>query len=742
MPENPLWTVVLVRPGEEQLALLADLSARRNVRIAAIIDSEGDSVGAQLAPILGIPVLATLDDLQEGEASYLVHPPRDSFTAPVIDAAPDFGLETVAAESFPAWLSGLELIAHEPAATWSPPPPPTVENLEQETAAIHRTLSRIEEALDGESLLRWLLGLATRATGASSGSVLLFDPASEELYLGFAYGLSQHTLHRTRVRLGEGIAGRVAQSREATWIRQDQERNERRDRSSLQSAISCPLVWEGVLLGVLNVSCDVGEAPLADEALDILDSLSHRFAMILDRFERLQGIVNGAAFRELDENFALAQDEGAELAEVLHIWLEDIGRVSHADAIRLTLPTRDGEMVAIDTEAIDYPSADGNGVEEILARGEPRVQTPDEQRDRDVAGSTVFHLPIGRSPVRAVLTSRFSTPAAAHRYHQVAGEILYLLNKHLTGLLERHRLRDEVDRLNSLSEALSELAGVAHSGVPGGDDRILQAARDLTGAQRAFLLTADTDRQLEEAAPAGTLLSAARELLERAVEPGHRATIVTVVHDPQLGHPRSLLAVPLRAGQALPGLVLFDKRRLHLTDGKSFTELDATFAQRLSPLFTAVPPSVELISEPKEIPPDSTVLPETEAVASPLRDESFEQIVKREMDRCDRYHNMVGLAAIRLPADQIAASRVPSLTQDLSLRLRSSDFVGCLADGTILILVPEDIQSLPRLKHRVGELLLELAGVPELKLETATRVYPGGGDTARELLSALIDSLR
>lgn len=739
MPENPTWKIVLVRPGEDELSLLGDLSSRKNVRIAAIIDADGMSVGAQLAPILGVPVLPDLESLPEDAATHLIHPVRDEATAPLIDAAADYGLIAVPAARFPSLLAGL---VEPPAAPPAEPvvvetPPPV--DLEAETAAIHRTLSRIEEALDGESLLRWLLGLATRATGASSGSVMLFDSASEELYVGFAYGLSQHTLHRTRVRLGEGIAGRVAQARQAMFLREPPSGKRERDRSELQSALSCPLVWEGVLLGVLNVSCDEGEAPLSETALDTLESLSHRFAMILDRFERLQGVTRGAVVRELDENFSLAAEETARLDEVLGIWLEDLLRLCECDAARLSLPTTDGDLLVVDPEGIDYPNASGSGVEQILLSGDPRVQAPDDLAGAGEGGSTVYHLPVGRDPVLGVLTLRFEAPAAAHRFHRQAGEILYLTGKHLGGLLERRRLQDEVQRLNRLAEVLSACArGAGHLG-SAGEERILRAARELTGAQRAFLLTASSATE-DPSDPTGALLAAARELLERAVEPDRRATIVTVIRDPQLGHPRSLLAVPLRPGEALPGLVLADKKRLHLLDGKTFTDQDADFARRLAPLFGPVVSTVEVLStnpEPAPV-PDGPAAP----TAAPTSRAQFEARLRREMDRCDRYHNMVGLAAVRCAANQIPPEAAARLAGGLGGQLRSSDHVDCLPDGTLLILVPEDVQSLSRLKHRVGELLCEMTGEAELQLQSATRVYPGGGETARELLDKLLESLR
>ena len=55
------WPVVLVSPGEEELTLLADLSARRDSRIVAVIDPDGLAVGTGLAEGLYGPVFVNRD---------------------------------------------------------------------------------------------------------------------------------------------------------------------------------------------------------------------------------------------------------------------------------------------------------------------------------------------------------------------------------------------------------------------------------------------------------------------------------------------------------------------------------------------------------------------------------------------------------------------------------------------------------------------------------------------------------
>ncbi len=64
-----------------------------------------------------------------------------------------------------------------------------------------------------------------------------------------------------------------------------------------------------------------------------------------------------------------------------------------------------------------------------------------------------------------------------------------------------------------------------------------------------------------------------------------------------------------------------------------------------------------------------------------------------------------------------------------------------LEDGTIMVIVPEDIQSLPRLQRRVTTVLRTLADDEELTVRSASRVYPGGGDSPTQLINSVLSAL-
>ncbi len=125
----------------------------------------------------------------------------------------------------------------------------------------------------------------------------------------------------------------------------------------------------------------------------------------------------------------------------------------------------------------------------------------------------------------------------------------------------------------------------------------------------------------------------------------------------------------------------------------------------------------------------------------PLPSYELEPYLLSEMDRCDRYHTRMGLVAFRMTPPTGPAPDVNKVVTELTRKLRTSDRVGALEDGTILIIVPEDIQSLPRLQKRVTEILQQVTGQSDLVVTTASRVYPGSADTAASLLESVVKAM-
>lgn len=743
------WSVALVCPGEEEVALLSELAHRSDTRVIGLIDPDGQSLGAGLAEILRLPVFPDLESLPSGEALYLIHPTMNDLVAPFVDAASEFGLEPMTARNFRGLL--LRSVLTDNPAPRTEKPRVNHDFLETETAAIHRNLSRLEEALDREALLRWLLGLATRAAGAGSGSIMLFDESAEQLYLAMAYGLSETTMHLTRVRLGEGIAGRVAVSRKAEVITDNRHPGSRRDRSQIRSAICAPITWDGRLLGVLNLSTTQGEDSLADNAMDIVESLTHRFGLILDRFLRMQAVHESEKFRRLEEDFTRDTGSPQNLASTLIYWAEDLANLAEADSVDLSLLTADGDLLVADSEDIRYESPPDPRKEEVLSTGNPLVLRPDPEGEPDgQPDATVFILPVGKPPCRALVTLTFYSAVLAHRFHTISRDVLYLVQRHLAHFLEKTANADQLDRLMTLSAALSDLA-LGGSGNQDQDrERILAAVCGLTGGGKAcVLLDEETVLGPSLGPSSAALIKEANRLLDQAPQRGWSTSILTMDGPAEQGDPRrSLLVVPARPGKGHPGLMVVDKRRLNPLDGSSFTEFDALFARRLAPLLTREPGQTledlgpdfaeQVVSVLDQPAPGSRF---DQAGIPPLPATELEPYLRSEMDRCDRYHTRMGLVGFRMSPPTGPAPDVDKVVAALAEKLRTSDRVGAMNDGTILVLVPEDIQSLPRLQKRVNSLLLQMTGQDDLQVTTAARVYPGGADTPEGLIHSVIQAM-
>jgi hypothetical protein len=135
------------------------------------------------------------------------------------------------------------------------------ESLRQKT----RTLYLIERVLnldnttdDPREMVNGLLVLVGDDMGAQRCSLLLCAPDEESLYLAAARGIAPNVPPGHRIRLGEGVAGKVAQSREPLLVQDvDEARSHpllRDEHFTTGSFISFPLVYHGSLVGVVNLT--------------------------------------------------------------------------------------------------------------------------------------------------------------------------------------------------------------------------------------------------------------------------------------------------------------------------------------------------------------------------------------------------------------------------------------------------------------------------------------------------------
>jgi len=117
-------------------------------------------------------------------------------------------------------------------------------------------------------------------------SLMLIDQKKQELFIKVAYGLDEDVVERTRVKLGAGIAGKVAVTGEPLLIEnieEDTEGYENNPQYETKSLLSAPLKIGSTVIGVVNVNNKTSGGPFDEDDLNLLMSLTERLSKVIER---------------------------------------------------------------------------------------------------------------------------------------------------------------------------------------------------------------------------------------------------------------------------------------------------------------------------------------------------------------------------------------------------------------------------------------------------------------------------
>lgn len=171
------------------------------------------------------------------------------------------------------------------------------------------------ESLD--VLLESILRGAVEVMEATSGSIMLIDPpGGDVLAIKASYGLRKGVIDKASRKVGEGIAGMVAERREGMLLVDDLMDPRLRTRRKVSDALSVPIIEQGELLGVLNLNTKKNRA-FGEIDLFFLNTLIKQVATAIERGKRLEEVRR--KLRELEAEEKAALDEmrrlGTELNE-------------------------------------------------------------------------------------------------------------------------------------------------------------------------------------------------------------------------------------------------------------------------------------------------------------------------------------------------------------------------------------------------------------------------------------------
>lgn len=164
------------------------------------------------------------------------------------------------------------------------------EQLRQRTRTLYlidRVLTLDNTTDDPRQLADGLLALVGDDMASQRCSLLLRAPEEGQLYIGAAKGIAPNITEGARIRIGHGVAGKVAANREPILV---QDVAEAKDHPLLRdeyftsgSFISFPLVYNDELVGVVNLTNRTMQGVFVEEDVERVRLLSLVIALVASR---------------------------------------------------------------------------------------------------------------------------------------------------------------------------------------------------------------------------------------------------------------------------------------------------------------------------------------------------------------------------------------------------------------------------------------------------------------------------
>jgi diguanylate cyclase (GGDEF)-like protein len=165
-----------------------------------------------------------------------------------------------------------------------------------EVAVFHELGKALTSSLQLDQVLRTIMEKINEVLRPSTWSLLLMDEEKQELYFEIATGAGSEALKDVRIRLGQGIAGWVAQSGEAVVV-PDTSKDSRffaqvdeRTKTETRSIVAVPVRFREQCLGVIELINCFGPEGFSQRDLALLEALADYAAIAIENARHVQRI--------------------------------------------------------------------------------------------------------------------------------------------------------------------------------------------------------------------------------------------------------------------------------------------------------------------------------------------------------------------------------------------------------------------------------------------------------------------
>jgi len=427
---------------------------------------------------------------------------------------------------------------------------------------IQSVLSALDLLLDFQKLAQWVLDAALRLSSGSSGSLMLLQEEKPVLSIVASRGLKDIAVRHRRQRVGEGIAGRVAEDGEPLLLIGsvgDPKLKPMGPRPEIRSSVSVPVVADAGIIGVLNLNSDPNGKHFDSQELEEVAALGRQLGGALSRSMHLRKLRSRAFQQSMCAEIAAIAETHSDLSMKLRQVTDRISHVLNADSCTIYLLNHDKDALNLEAgsgvstsanDAISVPV--GAGVVGWVAKSRrPLVlRNPDEEVGDPQPTNLAFPIR-HRTDLLGVLTIEASHPLAAEEDRMNLIEaISSSIGALIAGALSAQLSERRVTMLSALSElglafsAASHRKGLARL-VAFTASTVLESDVGLVRLRRA-----DTNARIPDVGDLELLASHGASFPEES-EPLHLLESLLVTHAMQSGQVCRDLDLPLSETESL-----------------------------------------------------------------------------------------------------------------------------------------------------------------------------------------------
>ena len=165
-----------------------------------------------------------------------------------------------------------------------------------EVAVLHELGKALTSSLQLDQVLRTIMEKIEEFLHPDTWSLLLVDPIKQELYFELAIGKNAHTLKDVRIKIGQGIAGWVAESQQAVIVPDVScdtrffAKVDEKTKMETRSIVAVPVRFRDHCLGVIELINCVSTEGFHDRDLALLEALADFAAIALENARHVQKI--------------------------------------------------------------------------------------------------------------------------------------------------------------------------------------------------------------------------------------------------------------------------------------------------------------------------------------------------------------------------------------------------------------------------------------------------------------------